>query len=610
MKWSYNNTKIITITDASAALLSLYISYQLRFNFEVPHIELQTLYFVLPIYFLLRIGANYVFQLSKIIIRFTSLNDAKRILLSVCAGSIVFVILNFISFLLYSKYIFPISVICIDLVFYGFILLGYRMILRWFYEDNRTEKTTLKKVVIFGAGEAGVLTKNSLQRSLNSYHIIAFIDDDAALTNKKIDAIPVVHSTELSDIIEKKSPEIVILAALHISIKRKNELADLCLNAGVQLLSVPHTDKWMNGILEASQLEKIKFEDLLSRDAIQLDIQLIASTIFHKTIVITGAAGSIGSELARQVIRFNPSTIILVDMAESALFEIDNELKYQKNSTIVLPYLVDIKDKKQIEAIFLKHEPNIVLHAAAYKHVPLMETFAQQAINNNVIGTKNVLALCTEYNIEKFVFVSTDKAVNPTNIMGASKRVAERLVQYEHQKDNKTQFITTRFGNVLGSNGSVIPTFKKQIEKGGPVTVTHPEVTRYFMTIPEACQLVLEAAAIGKGGELMLFDMGEMVKIDTLAKRMIQLSGKQIGKDIEIVYTGLRPGEKLYEELLTANEDSLPTHHPKIVIGKNNTIVNEDEYTQILTLLEQIDNLSNKEIKLILEQIVPEYKPN
>jgi FlaA1/EpsC-like NDP-sugar epimerase len=384
---------------------------------------------------------------------------------------------------------------------------------------------------------------------------------------------------------------------------------DTCLQHNIKVLSVPPVSKWINGELSFNQLKTVAIEQLLERDPIKLDVSLIEQQLHGKIVLVTGAAGSIGSELARQILRFHPGKVILLDNAESPLHEVEMELadKYAPAQFEVV--IGDVRNRERMENVFRTFKPHVVYHAAAYKHVPMMENNPSESILTNVLGTKVTAELAVEHNVEKFVLISTDKAVNPTNVMGASKRIAEIFTQ-SLGKQVKTKFITTRFGNVLGSNGSVIPRFKKQIEEGGPVTVTHPDITRYFMTIPEACQLVLEAGCMGKGGEIFVFDMGKQVRIADLAKKMIKLSGLTEGRDIQIVYTGLRPGEKLYEELLADTENTLPTHHPQILIGK----VKEYAFDEIKQKIEKLITLfygqDNIEIVSRMKELVPEFRSN
>jgi FlaA1/EpsC-like NDP-sugar epimerase len=386
---------------------------------------------------------------------------------------------------------------------------------------------------------------------------------------------------------------------------------EICEVKGIHFIESQRLKNWLS-INEKSQIQskQLNIEQLLQRPPIQLDINKIKTEIANKTILISGAAGSIGAELCRQIIKYNPKKIILIDQAESPLFDIENELKSKFNR--IQSYIADISDKERIVGIFYQESPNIVFHAAAYKHVPLMELHPYEAIKTNFNGTRIMADTATLANCEKFIFVSTDKAVNPTNVMGATKRAAELYIQcLNHRSDHITKFITTRFGNVLGSNGSVIPVFKNQIESGGPIKVTHPDITRFFMTIPEACQLVLEAGSYGNGGEIYVFDMGEAVKIVDLAKNMIRLYGLEEGKDISIEYIGLRPGEKLYEELLADEENTMPTHHSKILIGKNVQHNFEDIIGKVSNIIHCFEeNRSPKDLVQSLKNLIPEYISN
>jgi len=426
----------------------------------------------------------------------------------------------------------------------------------------------------------------------------------------------------------------VIISVQHLPANKKEQIVETCLKHKTKILNVPPVSSWINGELSFKQIKKIRIEELLERNPIRLNMENIRKNTQDKTILITGAAGSIGSEIARQVSRFNPKKIILLDMAESPLYEMEIELNNVFHIRSFEIIIADIRNKERMENLFEKFRPQIIYHAAAYKHVPMMEEHPAEAVNTNVSGTKILADLAVKFNTEKFVFVSTDKAVNPTSVMGASKRIAEMYVQSlthpnplpdeigegleDHSlspseelpdagRDGKgCKFITTRFGNVLGSNGSVIQLFRQQIEKGGPVTVTHPEITRYFMTISEACQLVLEAGAMGKGGEIFLFNMGQSVKISDLAKKMIQLAGLTLGKDIQIIYTGLRPGEKLFEELLATKENSIPTHNPQIMAGK----VRECNCAEVA---EKVNDLilskqDDREIVFKMKKVLPEFK--
>jgi FlaA1/EpsC-like NDP-sugar epimerase len=499
-----------------------------------------------------------------------------------------------------------------------FICLFWMVILRFFvksfYESFVNQFKPTIGVLIYGAGYTGMLTKNVFQtdRSTN-YKILGFIDDNESKIGKTIEGIKVYSLPEVLDkFVGSNDGMEVIMAINNMSAKSKRKISDIFLDRGVVVKALPPVDKWVEGEFAMNQIHNVKIEDLLGREVIQMNNKRIGEEISGKIILVTGAAGSIGSEIVRQLIAYFPAKLVLVDQAESALYDLEYELagKVPTNVQLIVN-VADVSDTRRISKIFKSHRPDIVFHAAAYKHVPLMENNPYEAIKTNVIGTRILAELSSEVGVEKFVMVSTDKAVNPTNVMGATKRLAEMYTQSMNQIEGvKTKFIATRFGNVLGSNGSVIPLFKKQIERGGPVTVTHPEITRYFMTIPEACELVLEAATMGQGGEVFVFDMGESVKIIDLAKKMITLSGLRVDKDIEIRYTGLRPGEKLYEELLNNDENTLPTHHPKILIAE----VNTPSYAYMEVATNDLNHLlssgNNNSIVAKIKEIIPEYKSN
>jgi FlaA1/EpsC-like NDP-sugar epimerase len=481
------------------------------------------------------------------------------------------------------------------------------MVKVFYFELNYPSKDKTN-VVIFGAGESGVIAKRALDRDAGTkYKVLAFIDDDPKKIDKKIENVKIYASSALDQILKENNVEHIIISIQHLKTSKKQEIIETCLVYNTKVLNVPPVSKWINGELSFKQIKKVNIEDLLERDEIKLNIDKISKDLIGKRILISGAAGSIGSEMVRQVAKFSPSKRILLDQAESPLYHIELELADSFKNLDYEVIICDITNEIRMRKIFEIFKPEIIYHAAAYKHVPMMENNPVEAIITNVEGTKLISDLSVEYKSEKFVMISTDKAVNPTSIMGASKRIAEIYTQ-SLNKLGVTKFITTRFGNVLGSNGSVIPLFREQIEKGGPVTITHPDVTRYFMTIPEACQLVLEAGSIGHGGEIFIFDMGKSVKILDLAKKMIKLSRLELGKDIQIIFTGLRPGEKLYEELLNTNENTLPTHHPQIMIAKVKEFDADTVKKDIAELTEIRRTHDNYRIVTKMKEIVAEYK--
>ena len=423
----------------------------------------------------------------------------------------------------------------------------------------------------------------------------------------KIEGISIYSLSDFGLLVKRHPLTALIFAKSDIKTQTKNEIIEKCLYYNIKVLNVPDFQNWINGELSVKQIKNIKIEDLLQREPIQLDKNQIKIQIANKEVLVTGAAGSIGSELIRQLTFYKPKKIILFDQAESPLYDLELELQEKFNFHNFEIVIGDITNIIRVNNLFEKYKIDIVYHAAAYKHVPMMENNPEEAIQNNFIGTKILADLSIENNVDKFIMISTDKAVNPTNVMGASKRIAE-IYSQSINNTVKTNFITTRFGNVLGSNGSVIPRFKQQIENGGPITVTHPEVTRFFMTIPEACQLVLEASAMGRGGEIYIFDMGKSVKVADLAKNMVKLSGLKLGKDIQLVYTGLRPGEKLYEELLHDTENTIPTPHPQIMIAKVKSYNFDEIRERINKFIDPLIMQDKMQIVKLMKEFVPEFK--
>ncbi len=595
--------------DISVVIFSVILAYLLRFNFHIPETEISQW----PYVFTLILGVRALsFLISKTyagIIRYTSTEDAVRIFVVVLTGSLIFAAANVVSYYFVNdKYVVPFSIIIIEFLAVLFGMVTFRILVKISYLQMINPSGKSINVVIFGAGEAGVITKRALDRDLGiKYKVIAFVDDDKNKTGKKLEGVPIIKFEKLDELLASQPVESVIISVQKLDAVRKQAIVDVCLKYDTKVLSVPPVSSWINGELSFNQIKKIRIEDLLERDVIRLDEGKIHRELNGKTILITGAAGSIGSELVRQILKYSPKKLVLLDQAESALFDMEIEItdKYPGENFEIA--VTDICNEVRMRRAFAIFKPEIVYHAAAYKHVPMMENNPSEALYTNILGTKTVADLAVEWGVEKFIMISTDKAVNPTNVMGASKRIAEIYIQSLNQKA-ETRFITTRFGNVLGSNGSAVMLFRKQIENGGPVTVTHPEVIRYFMTIPEASQLVLEAGSMGTGGEIFLFDMGKPVKIIDLAKRMIKLSGLEPDKDIPIKFTGLRPGEKLYEELLNNQENTLPTHHPQIMIGKVRQYDFEEISKSIAEIIELFGTQDNFAIVKKMKEIVPEYK--
>lgn len=614
---------VIFMLDLLICTFSLALSYLLRYNFHFNEMfeKEQNIMTSLVILLFFRVIAFYITQTYAGIIRYTSSQDAVRIALAVVSSSIVVLVLN----LVYQYYtqisILPNSVIIIDMFITIMIMTSVRLGYKLIFQQVKNASISRTNVIIYGAGQLGMITKRTLDHDHNlSYKVVGFVENDRSKVNKYLEGVRIYHEDELDNLLSKGNIQQVIISIQNFTIEAKRNVIENCLDHNVKVLSVPPVNKWINGELNIKQIKNVKIEDLLGRDAIELDNELVNQELRNKVILVTGAAGSIGSEISRQLMSLQPDLLIMVDQAETPLYELEyefkNDIKFENIRHAVF-VVGDIRNENTMREVFRKYKPSKVFHAAAYKHVPLMEANPAEALKNNVLGTRNLADLSVEFGVNKFVMISTDKAVNPTNVMGASKRIAEIYVQslnrYLKNKSpqNHTRFITTRFGNVLGSNGSVIPLFKKQIENGGPVTITHQDITRYFMTIPEACQLVLEAGAMGKGGEIFIFDMGKPVRIVDLAKKMVKLSGLELEKDIHITYTGLRPGEKIYEELLNDSENTMATHHPKILIAK----VREYTYELVNDQINDIiitahTNTNDEDVVRHMKQLVPEFLSN
>jgi FlaA1/EpsC-like NDP-sugar epimerase len=546
-------------------------------------------------------------KLYTIIVRKTAISDIYKCFLTSLYGFLITSIL-LIAIHAWSNNTINLPKVLLALVFHSIIVSSlfvlWRLLVRNVFlvkYDNESGPFYW----IYGASTAGLLTFDALNPHGT---LIGFIDDNKSIQRKYINGLRVYSFSDAVLQIEKsKKPVQVIIAIQNISKAAKATLVEACLNKNLKVKVVPAIETWIHGELTVGQIKPVKIEDLLGRDVINIENKEVSNEIYNRTILITGAAGSIGSELVTQILHYNPSKIFLFDQAETPLFDLEQVIKSYDTNLEIEFVVGDITKLTEIRAVFKNNKIDLVFHAAAYKHVPMMEQNPSTAIKCNLLGTKNLADIADEFKVKKLVFISTDKAVNPTNVMGATKRAAEIYIQSKNAV-SETAFITTRFGNVLGSNGSVIPQFKKQIDAGGPVRVTHPEITRYFMTIPEACQLVLEAGAMGEGGEIFIFDMGESVKIIDLAKKMITLSGLEVGKDIEIEFSGLRPGEKLFEELLNDAETTLPTHHNKIMRSKTREYDFEKVFKEIEFFQKiMIDEIDEMELVSSLKKLVPEY---
>jgi FlaA1/EpsC-like NDP-sugar epimerase len=607
---------IIVFIDIFCIALSSLIGYLLRFNFIF--LELIHAHYVRGVIIYTSIGLLSIYLTGSYrgIIRYTGLQDGVRIFYTVLLNSILVLALNIGIYISYKFQLIPYSVIFISLLSSFLFLFNYRLLVKYVFGYYRGAIQKKFRVFIFGAGQTGIITRHVVE-STPRMEVVGFLEDDPNKIGKILDGKKIYNAktVELERLLEELSINEVIFTPKNTSPERKNEIVDICIKNQIKVRTVPPIEKWSKGELSFNQIKEINIEDLLERSEIKLDNPVIADEIKGKRILITGAAGSIGSELVRQVVKYSPQLLILIDQAESPLHDIEREIRRSSGGTKLISFLADVTNRERVANIFKDYPPDLVYHAAAYKHVPMMENNPSESISCNVLGTKIIADLSVEYRVKKFVMISTDKAVTPTNVMGCSKRIAEIYVQslnnyLDIKGADHTIFVTTRFGNVLGSNGSVIPTFRSQILQGGPITVTHPEVTRYFMTIPEACELVLEASIMGRGGEIFIFDMGKSVKILDLAKKMISLSGLKVGKDIEIVFTGLREGEKLYEELLGTSENSIATHHNKIMIAK----VEHYSYPEINRFIELFNDLlyDKNELKTValMKELVPEFKSN
>ena len=604
---------LVFLIDSATVFFSFLIAYMLRYNFEVYTFDIATVW--RQAFLVLMVYATFIliFKSYAGMIRHTTIRDTYKIIITnfVSLSLLFFITLMSRQYGWSSLFNIPLSILLIHSGAVTMSLFFFRVFVKIFYEFASYSSRDRRNVLIYGSGELGILVKRLIEGDpKNQYRLKGFIDDDKKIQGKKVDGYQVFSRHILTkDFIDHEEITVFIIAINNIAPIRKKEVIESMIGFGCEILDTPAFDTWMNGHLEVRNLQKIKFEDLLGRDPIKLDMQKIQKGLIGKTILVTGGAGSIGSEIARQLTRFNTKQLILVDQAETPSFYLGEELKNKFPGCNIRIIIGDVTRTEYMEDIFKKYRPEIVFHAAAYKHVPIMEVHPHEAFRVNVGGTKNISELAIKYKAEKFVMISSDKAVNPTNVMGATKKLCEMLVQsLSKRKGITTQFITTRFGNVLGSNGSVIPLFNKQIAEGGPITITHPDITRFFMTIPEACQLVLEAGFMGNGGEIYVFDMGEPVKVLDVAINLIRLSGLEPHKDIKIKVVGLRPGEKLFEELFAENEPLIPTHHPKINIAQ----VAENDSDLISTKIDRILNSLNKltETSIIeeMQEIVPGYK--
>tara|TARA_B110000914_G_scaffold33438_1_gene26236 strand:- start:299 stop:2128 length:1830 start_codon:yes stop_codon:yes gene_type:complete len=572
--------------------------------------DMSILGYYLPLISLIGLSSFLVVGSYKGIIRHTSARDSFNVLVAttLLSSLLLFLVFTIKLFGILESIRIEVSVIIIHYLLNVFILINSRYAFKSFFRFITIKSVNTTNVLIYGAGQSGLIVYGALKRDTkNNYKVIGFLDDDIVKIGKKIDQVKILNPQNItSSFIEKHRINEVVISIQNISPSELLKISDSYIKTNLEVKIVPPLKSWVDGIIKVNQIKKVKITDLLGRVPIKIENSIIKREISGKRILITGAAGSIGSEITRQLSKYKYDQLILIDQAESPLYDLQQEL-IQNNKHHIIPVVAGIQDRSKMEELFETYRPHKVYHAAAYKHVPLMEYNPYEAIKTNILGTKTLADISVKYSVESFVMISTDKAVNPTNIMGATKRTAELYISCLSNQNNNTKFTTTRFGNVLGSNGSVIPLFEKQIQKRLPLTVTHKDITRYFMTIPEACNLVLEAGTMGEGGEIYIFDMGKSVKIFDIAKKMIYLSGLKYPEDIDIKISGLRPGEKLYEELLANGENTIPTHHKKIMIAKLKDIDCDFTSTIIEELSRENQFMTDYERVSLLKKIVPEY---
>lgn len=601
----------ILLIDVFIIVISSLLAYALRYDFRSIFLESSTIDKTILWTVVVNLIFFRVFRTYSNVLRFSSFVDIMRIFVSLTVSYALLMITSVLTESYLEFNLAPVSVLFMSYIISFAMMACSRVIVKTFFEALNFDGTHSANVFIYSAKEAGVNIAKALRVNLrNHYRLRGFIADEPELINKVMMGVRVFPNDDtLIDVLNDRDVQTIIISPAKMEELKKSDMADRLLVHNIKLMTVPPLSEWNGQALSRTQLKEIQIEDLLQRNPIEIDIHKVASHLEGKRVMITGAAGSIGSEIMRQVASFNPYKLILVDQAETPLHDIRLELQDRWRDIDAETIIADISNATRMEDIFREFKPQYIFHAAAYKHVPMMEDNVSESIQVNVFGTRTVADLAVKYGAEKFVMISTDKAVNPTSVMGCSKRICEIYVQSLAKKLQKegghaTQFITTRFGNVLGSNGSVIPRFRDQIQRGGPVTVTHPEIIRYFMTIPEACRLVLEAGSMGNGGEIYIFDMGKPVKIVDLAKRMISLSGRT---DVKIEFTGLRHGEKLYEELLNVKELTKPTYHEKIMIAT----VREYDYDEVKERIQKLIDVSytydQMKIVAAMKDIVPEF---
>ena len=625
-KHIYKNFLLVLAIDVFLVAFAWYFANLLRFNFEIPPDSMAAITRLVPIILGTKMVIFYMFDLYKGMWRYTSIDDLLNIIKASGISSLL--VVTVVAFT-HGLAGFARAAFVIDWVLTVFLIAGWRLGIRLYFwlgpkdrlssfrlltpfKLKKGQRSDAKKLLILGAGDCGEKIYREIQDNASlRYEVVGFLDDDLMKVGRLLHGVPILGTTsELKSLSQRIGADETLIAIPSATSAQMRALLAHCEESGLPSKTVPGMGELIDGKVSVKAIRDVDYLDLLGREVIRLDEKRIAGYLEKARILVTGAGGSIGSELCRQICRFDPSCLILYERAESPLYEIDLELRRDYPEAKVVAVLGDIRDRTQLSRALSDYRPQVVFHAAAYKHVPMMELQPWKAVRNNILGTRHVMELSKEHGVERFVLVSTDKAVRPANVMGASKRVAELLVQNQNGCDlGRTKFITVRFGNVVGSVGSVVPLFKKQIERGGPVTVTHPEMTRYFMTIPEACQLILQAGAMGEGGEIFILDMGTPVKIVDMARDLIRLSGFEPDADIKIEFVGLRPGEKLYEELITSGEGIVPTSHEKILVLRGKTC----DQDRLNAVIEDLSKLAQEQdeagIRAKLKEIVEDYRP-
>ena len=599
---------ILIMLDFLLITLSNLISIDIILKHYLPYKNIDgTIYSILIVYSIISLVSIYYFNGYSSLWRYAEIDEviiiAKACIVNtvLLIGVVLLMKLPIPFYFYYINYIMNVAIIC-----------GIRIVYRYLrhYRLRKISSSDVSRVLIIGGGNGGSMVINELYNNPQLNKVpVAIVDDDRSKIGRIMHGVPILDSTyEIESIVKKMKIDEIIFAIASINNERKQEILKICNQTKCKVKTIPGIYEIIDGKVDIKKIRDVEIKDLLGRKPVEVNLNEISRYITDKVVLVTGGGGSIGSELCRQIAANNPKMLIIVDIYENNAYEIEQELiRLYKGNINLKTIIASIRDVKRMDRIFEQYNPNVVFHAAAHKHVPLMEVSPGEAIKNNVFGTKNIAELSHKYGVSRFVLISTDKAVNPTNIMGATKRAAEMIIQTMNEC-SKTEFVAVRFGNVLGSNGSVIPLFKKQIEEGGPITVTHPEIIRYFMTIPEAVQLVIQAGSMAKGGEIFILDMGQPVKILDLATNLIKLSGLEPGKDIKINYSGLRPGEKLYEELLMAEEGIIDTQHEKIFIGKPIELDKDFLYTKLDELKERVHNEDVDSIESIMKEIVTTYK--